>query len=154
MNFTGLFTFLSVKINTVCQYDSYPAYSTFWSSPRVLNDIHLTHPTFISFPRWQAAKKCSNIFVQNCLCGVKAQKHRGLEQFSLCSWHQCHSLNVARVNEIDSHSSCLFAKSRSGTYPRFCLFALLAPGTYPRFLGSRGTYPPVFAHWTFVGTCR
>ena len=61
---------------------------------------------------------------------------------------------MARVNEIDNHSSCLFAKSRSGTYPRFCLFALLAPGTYPRFLGSQGTYPPVFAHWTFVGTCR
>ena len=61
---------------------------------------------------------------------------------------------VARGNEIDSHSSCLFAKLRSGTYPRFCLFVLLPPGTYPRFLGSPGTYPPVFAHWTFVGTCR
>lgn len=64
-------------------------------------------------------------------------------------WNECQSVllyKVARVNEIDSHSSCLFAKSRSGTYPRFCLFALLAPGTYPRFLGSQGTYPPVFAH--------
>ena len=55
-------------------------------------------------------------------------------------------LHVARENEIDSHSSCLFAKSRSGTYPRFRLFALMPPGTYPRFLGSQGTYPPVFAH--------
>ena len=54
--------------------------------------------------------------------------------------------HAARVNEIDSHSSCLFAKSRSGTYPRFRLFALMPPGTYPRFLGSQGTYPPVFAH--------
>ena len=63
-------------------------------------------------------------------------------------------LVMARGNEIDSHSSCLFAKSRSGTYPRFRLFALMPPGTYPRFLGSQGTYPPVFAPWTFAGTCQ
>ena len=64
-----------------------------------------------------------------------------------------HGLHVARGNEIDSHSSCLFAKMRSGTYPRFCLFALLAPGTYPRFLGSPGTYPrflPIGRSWEHV----
>lgn len=35
---------------------------------------------------------------------------------------------MARGNEIDSHSTRLFAKSRSCTYPRFCLFALLPSG--------------------------
>ena len=68
--------------------------------------------------------------------------------------YQCYALDVARGNEIDSHPSCLCAKLRPGTYPRFCLSALLALGTYLRFLGSQETYPLVFAHWTFVGTCR
>ena len=37
--------------------------------------------------------------------------------------HQYHCLHMARGNEINIHSSCLFVKSHSGINPRFRLFA-------------------------------
>ena len=61
---------------------------------------------------------------------------------------------LARNVPIFSDVTARYIHRYGTANPRFCLFALLPPGTYPRFLGSPGTYPPVFAHWTFVGTCR
>ena len=63
---------------------------------------------------------------------------------ALTYWERYVPLNrVARGNEFTNSYPRLFAKMRSGTYPRFYLFALLAPGTYPGFICSQGTYPPV-----------
>lgn len=90
--------------------------------------------------------QCSSIHKTCCF-----QQVLGSSYFFLR--YQCYALDVVRGNEIDSHSSCLCAKLRPGTYPRFCLSALLAPGTYLRFLGSQKTYPlflPIGRSWEHV----
>ena len=50
------------------------------------------------------------------------------------------SIDLARENDLDSHTACLFAKLRRGTYPRFAC--------------SSGTYPPFLRLCPLQGTCR